>query len=192
MIAHLYYYDADSKTLKRWAEGTLLRAVRTLRTMVGIALAFDADGYVVGALTDDGQYQPFPEGVRGRRHISQYGTEIPLRPKPDQLNALPDPTVRGDLRVRIRSGAECREVPVRVIETRLGSKTLAIGGDRLGGTWARDIDAALVAEWRRRIAEGKEWVVDPTGRAFGMRGPVSVGRDDLVSILLLCGKEYAE
>lgn len=190
MTEIVYYYDADSKILKRWTEGTPLHAVVTLRSMVGTAFAFDADGYVVGSFTDDGQYQGFPVGVRGVRHISQYGSEIPLRKKPDQLNALPDPDVWGDLRVNLwHGGRVIGRVMVRCIETRLGSKSIVFGGKGQVGTFGRVLDYHLLREWRGCAADRKDWTLDATGSSFGLPGPVLVHCEDVPSLLFQFVKE---
>ncbi len=85
-----YYYDGTAKELRPCVEGTPLRLVNTLRTEIGTIIAFDAEGWAIGQLSDNGVFTPLPPQFLGLRHVSMWGTSIPLRGKPVMLQAPPD------------------------------------------------------------------------------------------------------
>lgn len=85
-----YYYDAIAKELRACAEGTPLRKVVALRTLIDTIHAFDSEGWLIGQLSENGVLTPLPAHLLGKRHVSEYGRTIPLQDKPVMLQAPPD------------------------------------------------------------------------------------------------------
>jgi len=186
---NVFYYDADRRELVRAIEGTPIRDANTIRTMVGVALAFDSDGYVVGGLTDTCQFQPFPPGVSGRRHISQYGAQIPLREKPDQLSDFPEPEEIAGVDVPLYFGAGhfLGRARVRLLRTVTG-KVISV--------WKRtrfQFDRRIVQTWRKCVSTRSDWGIEENGEKYGVPGqPVVVDFRDVPTLLFTFVKHLEE
>lgn len=184
---NLHYFDADAGELRRFIEGSNIRLVRSLRTMIGVALAFDGDGWVVGYISDLGEFtvHPYRPGEQ-KRHISDYGRKVPLRfGKPEMLDARPDPPELAATRIALFRGANtwlCA-AETRLLEFVGGTKLLVF--DRRKDF---DFDQALLDVFRRRIAERMEFILDLSGKLWDVPGPVYVRHFDLPALILTFGR----
>jgi hypothetical protein len=87
-VAH--YYDCVAKELRACVEGTPLRLVSTLRTQIGTIIAFDAAGWAIGSMSDNGVLTPLPAQLLNKRHVTQIIKSASKNEKPVMLQAPPN------------------------------------------------------------------------------------------------------
>lgn len=176
----VYYFDAERREMVEWSEGTPLNHVKTLRTVaLGVAYAFNDEGYVVGLLSDNGQFQVLPPGSP-RRHVSEFGTKVKLQPKPEMLDDLPEPGCLATLPLPLFvNGSYLLTASVRLLDTVMG-RTVSVARK-----WRTPFD---VAAWRRLLAGQKDLEVGD-GSVAGLPGRKIVIRCvDLASMIFEFGK----
>jgi len=175
ITAQVYFYDAVKKEMTAWSEGTPLRNVVTLRTKsAGVAYGFSQDGYVVGLLTDNGQFQVIPLDARPI-HISEFGGRVKISSKPRMLDDLPEPNTVDSLTLPLFcDGRYIITVTIRLLDAVMG-RTVSIARK-----WRVNFD---LDHWRR-LAKVEEDLDIGDGRPVGLPGKrMMIRSKDLVSMI---------